>query len=408
MKLKVTPEDFRVDEISEVPLSRRKGAYAVYRLTKRSWDTFDLVALLARRLGVSREDVSVGGMKDRHGETTQLVSVRGRGSWQASISEKNFSAELEGFTREPVSARAVKGNRFSIVLRDMSEPEVRAVVHNLPSVRDTGIPNYYDEQRFGSARHGGGFMGKAIFLGRREEALKLYFLPSKHDDQKTRKLKKCVTANWGKWDECLALAFGQYGRVLSYLAEHPRAHHKALSLIDRRFLVFVANAYQSLLFNRVLSRYIEGLSKREDFPLRRVATPYCDYLFPIAMPAALVKECERTLLPVPGYDSVIGDPTVRAIVAEVLEEEEIRLEDLRIRQMQRMSAHGVERAALVQAGDLSDAAVSDDELYPGRKKVAISFFLPRGSYATILIKRIVLATGPQPERTAASPDPTVP
>jgi tRNA(Glu) U13 pseudouridine synthase TruD len=35
---------------------------------------------------------------------------------------------------------------------------------------------------------------------------------------------------------------------------------------------------------------------------------------------------------------------------------------------------------------------ADDELYPGRQKMTLAFELARGSYATILIKRVTVST----------------
>ncbi len=390
MKLKVVPQDFIVDEVADFEISRTPGPYAVYRLMKSSWDTFDLLDLLSRRMGVPRGAISVGGMKDRHGKTTQTITVRSTGRCPKSISDKNFHAELEGYSQSPVTARAVRGNRFSLVLRDMSDAEVRSAGVNLRAAESTGIPNYYDEQRFGSARHGGGFMGKSIFLGRREEALKLYFLASKHDDQKTRKLKKLVTEKWGRWSECTASAFGEYGRVLSYLCSHPRAFHKALSVIDRRFLVFALNAYQSYLFNEVLRRRIQGLAEKHSFPVRSLKYAFGAFVFPESLGEAARGELSGRELPVPGYDTEVEDPVVRAIVEEVVGAEGIQLSDLRVRQMRRLEIHGIMRQAMAYIGDLQGPGVAPDELYPGRKKMSISFFLPRGSYATILIKRISL------------------
>jgi tRNA pseudouridine13 synthase len=319
--------------------------------------------------------------------------VRSAGRCPPSIADKNFHAELEGYSQSPVTARAVRGNRFSLVLRDMTDAEIRSAGVNLRAAQSTGIPNYYDEQRFGSARHGGGFMGKSIFLGRREEALKLYFLASKHDDQKTRKLKKLVTEKWGRWDECMDPAFGEYGRVLSYLKAHPRAFHKALSVIDRRFLVFALNAYQSFLFNEVLRRYIQGLAEKHTFPVKSLKYAFGTYLFPESLGEAARAELSGKELPVPGYDTQVQDPVERAIVEEVVGAEGIRLSDLRVRQMRRLDIHGVMRPAMANLGGLEEPGVDSDELYPGRKKMSISFFLPRGSYATILIKRISLPPG---------------
>jgi tRNA pseudouridine13 synthase len=68
VKLKVVPQDFIVEEVADLEVSRESGPYAVYRLTKSSWDTFDLLDLLSRRIGVPRDAISVGGMKDRHGK----------------------------------------------------------------------------------------------------------------------------------------------------------------------------------------------------------------------------------------------------------------------------------------------------------------------------------------------------
>ncbi len=52
MKVKASPGDFRVEEVSSLAISDQPGPYAVYRLEKTSWDTFALLDLLARRLGV--------------------------------------------------------------------------------------------------------------------------------------------------------------------------------------------------------------------------------------------------------------------------------------------------------------------------------------------------------------------
>jgi tRNA pseudouridine13 synthase len=116
MKIKVGPEDFLVQEEADYPLSRHRAPYAVFRLSKRSWDTFDLIDLLARRMKVRREDISVGGMKDRHGSTSQLVSVRGLPGEPRSFGERNFSMELAGYSDRAMSAKEIRGNRFSITL----------------------------------------------------------------------------------------------------------------------------------------------------------------------------------------------------------------------------------------------------------------------------------------------------
>ena len=390
MKVKATPADFIVQEESELDLSRRRSEYAVFHLSKTSWDTFDLIDLLARRLGVRSADIGIGGIKDRYGSTEQMISVRRLRGRPDPVEEKNFSLRFAGWTDAPLTARSVRGNRFAITLRDMTAAEAERITRNAPVVSREGIPNYFDEQRFGSARHGAGFMGKEIFLGRREKALRLYFTPSKHDDQKTRKLKKSVTENWGNWSACAGMGFGEYGRILAYLAENHRAYHQALERIDKRFLVFVLNAYQSFLFNEVLARWLRELAGERGFPLRPVRYAFGSYEFYESLPPGTAPELRGASLPVPGHDTVVSDARIQRILNAVLDGEDIRLSDLRVRQMSRIRVGGVERPAVVVPEDLSASSPVEDDLYPGSRKTTLRFFLPRGSYATLLIKRLAL------------------
>ncbi len=392
MKIKVRPEDFVVQERAEVDLDEKPGPYAVFQLDKRQWDSFDLLAYLARRLGVERRDIRLAGLKDRFGDTAQLVSVRLAGRQPdrlpALLQDKGFRLSLRGYAQQPLSARDLSGNLFRIVVRDIdprSSPRCRRAAEE---VREAGLPNYYDEQRFGSARHGQGFMGKELFLGRREQALRLYFTPSRFDDRRTRQLKSCLTERWGRWEECLPLAFGDYRPLLEYLAGHRRAFRQALGRLDRRFLVFVLNAYQSFLFNEILCARLVSLAAEHGFRLLTRSYRHGRFLYPQGLPAGLGERLAGERLPVPGFDSQVSDPAVRGIAEAVLAREGIGWSDLRVRQLSRVRVGGVQRSALVFPRDLTVGEPVEDELYPGRHRLTLEFFLPRGSYATLLLKRM--------------------
>jgi tRNA pseudouridine13 synthase len=187
------------------------------------------------------------------------------------------------------------------------------------------------------------------------------------------------------------MGFGEYGRVLAYLAEHRQAYHEALERIDRRFLVFMLNAYQSFLFNEILSLWLRSLSVERGFLLHPLRSAYGTCELYRELPPGTLVQLRESVLPVPGYDTTLADERIRQIVAQVLESEGIRLSDLRVRQMHRIRVGGVERAAIVVPEDLAQPETGPDDLYPGRKKSTLRFFLPRGSYATMLIKRLMIA-----------------
>jgi len=392
MKIKVKAEDFRVQEETKLRVSSRPRAYSVFQLTKRDWDTFDLIALLARRLRIPVRDIAFAGIKDRFGWTKQLITIRRRRGLSETIArlpeEKNFSLNLLGYCATPISAKDIRGNRFTITVRDIDPSDLQRYLENADIVSKWGVPNYYDEQRFGSARHGKGFIGKEVFLGRREQALRLYFEPSKYDKTKTRNLKACVTENWGRWEHCLDQSFGEYRRILAYLTEHRKAFHKALTLIDRRYFLFLLNAYQSFLFNRILSQYLESVAEEYTVALDYHRYLHGRFLFHRELPETLFRRLQRAELPVPGWNSRIEDPRIAEITARVLEAEGIELRDLKERQISRIYINGIERPALLQPESFSVTTAQDDELYKNRKKMQLEFFLPRGGYATLIVKRL--------------------
>jgi len=392
MKIKVKAEDFVVCEESTLSLSPEPLNHAVFRLIKEDWDTFALIDLLARKLKTPKRDFSIGGLKDRHGKTEQLLSIRNSRNLRAAVdalpAEEKYSLVFHGFCSEPITARDIRGNHFTITVRDISAGELERSLANAEIVRRWGVPNYYDEQRFGSARHGRGFMGKEIFRESREKALRLYFGPSKLDDSKTRALKTCVLDNWYHWDRCLDGAFGEYRRILTYLLTHRQAFHKALSLIDRRFLVFVLNAYQSFLFNQILSGYLEDLQREHGFSADRCTYSQGEFLFYGELPIILFELLRKQKLPVPGWDSRIANPRLAEITARVLESEAIELSDLKVRQLSLIYINGVERPAILLPENFAVAEVGDDELYTNKKRMTLKFFLPRGGYATLIVKRL--------------------
>ncbi len=58
-----------------------------------------------------------------------------------------------------------------------------------------------------------------------------------------------------------------------------------------------------------------------------------------------------------------------------------------IRKLRQAFSKGIERNAVVIPEELS-VDYSDDEIYQGKKKLVLDFFLPRGCFGTIFIKRI--------------------
>src|SRR5439155_21930951 len=74
MKLKQTPEDFQVEELTDV-VPTGEGPFALDRMEKRGWATPDALAAVRRRWKIQPNRLSYGGLKDRHALTVQYLTI---------------------------------------------------------------------------------------------------------------------------------------------------------------------------------------------------------------------------------------------------------------------------------------------------------------------------------------------
>lgn len=149
-RLRVQPEDFRVDEVLGFAPSGR-GEHLFVRVRKRARTTEQVAGLLARAAGVPKSAVSYAGMKDKWAVTEQWFSLHlpGREA-PLSVGELEEGVEILEIARHDKKLRrgVLKGNRFRLRLREVTAaPE--PLSRRLWRIARFGVPNYFGEQRFG-------------------------------------------------------------------------------------------------------------------------------------------------------------------------------------------------------------------------------------------------------------------
>jgi tRNA pseudouridine13 synthase len=375
VKIKQRPEDFVVEEIDRFETART-GPFALYRLEKWDIGTIEALQNIARAWGVPRSSLSFGGLKDRHARTTQTISIRG--GPEKDFQGSAFRLAYLGRSKDPVTRASFSANRFGIVVRDLEE------IPDLDPVRRWGVPNYFDDQRFGSLRGTGGeFIGRALVRGDAEKALRLAIAsPSPEDRREPRRVKTLLRDRWGDWAGlAAALPRSPERSIASYLAGHPGAFGFAFEILDPNLRILFVSAYQSYLWNRTLVDLLRGLPDTFEVPYAAGKHLF----FRALAPGVHDRLCELEIpLVAPGQalEGAAGEAAGRILAEEGVEPRQFRLKRLR-----RTFFGKGRRPALVAPAALS-AAAGEDELNRGRKKVSLRFELPRGSYATILLKRL--------------------
>jgi len=382
-KVKVRPEDFVVDELIELPLTK-KGRYTILRLEKRFWNTLDVIDFVARKMHVPKSLFSRAGLKDRYSLSTQYLSFKGK--FKNIIREKNFTLKPIGTADSPVSPKTLQGNSFRITLRSLIEKEVDRLNRNTLEIKNHGFANYFDEQRFGSARHSQGFVAKKLILEHYGGALKLLMCYAyKEDSPRERKFKDYCLSQWRNWPGCLKIAPPFYRPILKYLCEHPKDFKGAIKKIDKEFLNIYLLAYQSFLFNEVLSRVVK------QYGIDSVAVRYSagDFLFYHELPST--NPVREMRIPMLNEKTKLTGST-GGKMEKVLKKEGITLKGMAL---QKMRLRGVrfktfERNAVIFPTDFTITEPQPDEIYRGKYQCTVECILPPGTYATILTKRLLL------------------
>ncbi|HEY1991335.1 MAG TPA: tRNA pseudouridine(13) synthase TruD [Gammaproteobacteria bacterium] len=157
--IRSVPEDFRVEEVLGFAADG-EGPHLMLTVEKRGANTHWVAGQLARHAGIPPREVGYAGLKDRHAVTVQCFTLnldrRPEPDWN-TLPTDEFRVLKSERHRRKLKTGALEGNRFRLVLRDLSAP-VDMLLPRLESIKARGVPNYFGMQRFG---RGAANIGKA-------------------------------------------------------------------------------------------------------------------------------------------------------------------------------------------------------------------------------------------------------
>lgn len=336
--IKQQSADFIVKEISTI-IPQEQGRYSYFLLKKEQRNTLDVVKEISRRLHISEKQIGFAGSKDKHGITEQVISITGVSQERIlGLKLDNTSVTFLGYGNTPLCLGDLSGNSFEIVVRNLP-PELKKEEITISDFME----NYFDEQRFSSHNV---VVGKALLLKDFPEAIK--------------HIRK---------DECER-----------HLQEHPCDYVGALRRLPIRLLRMYINAFQSSLWNKTLAEYL-----RRHNPTGRTAAFSQGELFFVEQ----LEQWKNLKIPLVGFGEIIADDQeIVEIIERLLREEGITRNNFIIKQIPEITVEGELRSAVMNVNEIVVGEVEDDELNSGMKKVRVTFRLPKGSYATMVIKRI--------------------
>jgi tRNA pseudouridine13 synthase len=384
VRIKQKPEDFSVKESYRFDQDP-EGRFHVYLMDKQKLSTFDAVERIRRKFGLKPGAISYCGLKDKQGRTEQLIAVEDA---EVDMQEPDLRLKPLGRTATRLSAANTTSNRFSVTVRALEESDLAQLQVAAAEVSRLGVVNYFDSQRFGSLKHGQGFIAKDLLRGDFEAALKNYMAkPSPLDRTDDAKVKDYFRKHWGHFDARPPFPTQRYERILRSLKDHPHDYLRAFLQIDRDYRALLLFTYQSFLWNEGVRRLLQlTLPRTQLFPVRYQAGTV---LFHTDAAPDTLRALRELQFPLLAPDSTFTDAKVKEAVDWVLGREKLTLGQLKIPGAEgRLFFKHEDRPALVFPHKLVLGRTLPDELNRGQLKLNVAFTLPPGSYATLVIKRL--------------------
>ncbi|HXQ78772.1 MAG: tRNA pseudouridine(13) synthase TruD [Thermoplasmata archaeon] len=402
-RTKVSPDDFRVNEISNYPVPDPAGTFAILRVRSRDWEQHELGQAIARRLGLPSASVRWAGTKDRRAVAERLLSYRGPlPSGDLGLPRVEV---LEAYrARDGLMLGHHFGNAFEIRLNELTLPlpeALEAFRTTERELRAAGLwPNFFGPQRFGEVRPVTHEVGRQVVRGDLASAIETYLTA------------RPVGVPDGVGDSARR-TYAETHDAVRALREFPNEYRFERSLLDRLAhgdpddrvfralarelrLLFV-HAFQALLFNRWLSRrHAANLPLDRPIPgdrllrLGRDGTVRSQEGIPVAEDnlsecAELVHRGGALLAgPLVGYETPTIEGPLGEILEDLLREERIDRTMFRLPRTPEIASRGAWRPAMLPVPPLGLALEGTG--------IRFRFALPKGAYATVLLREF-LKTG---------------
>lgn len=420
--------DFRVREreaLETQPVDADPGAYPalVFRATLTDRDTNGFADELAGRLGISRERITWAGTKDKRAITTQLFSIR---NFEDDSLPELPGAEIDivGRAGRPVLFGDHFGNEFDLTVRDThsnvterldeitADLQVFAGAEDPRGQRDpadglhsddrvVAIPNFFGQQRFGTLRPVTHTVGLAIVRGDWKKAVLAYLgNPSEREPADTQDAREYVerTHDWqgaiDRFPSHLRYERSMAHRLVETGGTDPDHFREALTAVPSNLQSLFVHAAQSYLFNRMLSlRLKRGLPF--DTPVAGDVVCFVDehglpdtdrrQSVTESRVDTVARHCERgrafVTAPLIGTETELSGGEQGDIERQVLDEVDLTPDAFDL--PGEFDSTGTQRPILLQ----TELSIECDPL-------TFSFFLPNGSYATVLMREY-LKTNPE-------------
>ncbi len=360
-------------------IAERKGEeHLLLDMEKINTDTASAIAFVSRGLNVSKKRVGYAGLKDKRAITCQRISLyMPNAALVEKFGIKGVEIRNPVWSNKRIELGELKGNKFTLVLRDISqnEEEVRKILDEFIIQVGKGVPNYFGNQRFGGKRMITHKVGKLMLKGDFEKAIKMYLTETYEEEKEDLKNARINLAKtWDYKKALLEFPFDARSEraIINHLIRYPNDYAGSFQTLTKKIRYLFSHAVQSDIFNKILEERIR------EFGGQALDVIDGDVLVD-GVPAIIL----------PGFESAYAGGKAGEIEKRVLEREGVNFSDFKTEKMSELSSKGDRKAIKLIPADFKVEKIGKDEFNEGKLTVTLSFFLTKGNYATTILKELL-------------------
>jgi len=333
---KASARDFSVHEVPLYDFSG-EGEHLVLHIRKKELSTWEMLDILSSSLGIAKREIGYAGLKDKYALTTQYISLPAKYEKALAAFDDKRIKILESYRHHSkIRVGHLKGNRFRLRFKKVLGIQREKIDSVLDWIERNGSPNYFGMQRFGRS-----------------------------------------SDNWLE------------GKDIAEGRKRPR---------NAKMSEFLVSAYQSYLFNSWLSLRIEIGRLLEDFSERE-----CEKILQLPTGTLTGVSGQKQFFKLLEGDIMMHYPYGRIFHVEDIDEERRRFLLADISPTGPIFGKKMKRASL-RAAPLEERFSQEIKIARGSRRYAwifpqdierryieerahyeLSFYLPKGSYATTIV-----------------------
>ena len=391
-KIKENPEDFCVEELPIYP-KPSKGKHVVARIKSKNWETNKLIEQLAKSMKISSKAIGYAGIKDKRAVTLQLMTFASPIKKVLNTRIRDVEIEPLYITNKPITHGMLIGNKFKIWIRNVENiHQFYKILKEIESYG--GFPNFFGIQRFGIARPITHVVGKYLLDNDIEKAVMTYVAePFEGEDEESYKARKFLKET-RDFEEALKIYPKKLNferRIIEHLAKNPNDWENAIKKLPSNLVRIFIHAYQSYIFNRILSARIKkGLPINEaiigDIVVKDLNSSEGVYVNEKNIEKINKEVKKGKCFPtgaIIGYATKIAKGEMGEIEQGIMEEENIDTSKFKMPYMPWLASPGMRRSLFVPLKRIVWKIEGDN--------IFVQFFLPKGCYATSLLREFMKA-----------------